>query len=120
VVWIFRIPIFILVRNFYICLINQKQIIMSKITEAFKELRKLGYFARQNFWCCQSCAWAAVPDGKDKVVFYHQQDKERLQKTGECHLAWSGDGQEICQVLNRHGITTEWDGTEHKRILMRV
>lgn len=33
----------------------------ANLNQAFKELRKLGYFARQNFWCCQSCAWAAVP-----------------------------------------------------------
>jgi hypothetical protein len=92
---------------------------MSKITEAFKELRKLGYFARQNFWCCQSCAWAAVPENKsDKVVFYHKQDTEGLKGRGRCHLAWSGDGHEICRVLNRHGITTEWEGDSNKRILM--
>lgn len=92
---------------------------MSKITEAFKELRKLGYFARQNFWCCQGCGWSAVPENKsDKVVFYHKQDTDDLKGKGRCHLAWSGDGHEICQVLNRHGITTEWEGDSNKRILM--
>ena len=39
------------------------------LNNAFKELRKLGYFARQNFKCCQSCAWAAVPMDKAKVGF---------------------------------------------------
>ena len=28
----------------------------ANLNQAFKELRKLGYFARQNFMCCQNCA----------------------------------------------------------------
>ena len=31
-------------------------------TKAFRELRKYGYIAKQNFWCCQSCAWADLTD----------------------------------------------------------
>ena len=63
-----------------------------RINNAFKELRKRGYFARQNFMCCQTCGWAGVPDNKaDKAVFYHAQDKEHLEKTGKLYLAWAGD-----------------------------
>jgi hypothetical protein len=51
-----------------------------RLNEAFKDLRKSGYFARQNFQCCQSCAWAAIPEEKEeKVVFYHQQDAARKE-----------------------------------------
>jgi hypothetical protein len=93
----------------------------SKITDAFKELRKLGYFARQNFQCCQTCAWAAVPNEKgERAVFYHNQDNSELRSTGECHLAWSGDGKEIVSVLNKHGIQIEWDGSSNKRIKIRL
>ena len=55
----------------------------ANLNQAFKDLRKLGYFARQNFWCCQSCAWAAVPVNVKKVVFYHKQDADELKETGE-------------------------------------
>ena len=93
----------------------------SKITEAFNELRKLGYFARQNFTCCQTCGWAAVPSEKgNKAVFYHNQDNDSLKRSGECHLAWSGDGNEIVSVLNRHGIQTDWDGSNQKRIRIKL
>ena len=92
-----------------------------KLTEAFKDLRKKGYFARQNFLCCQSCGWASVPEGKsDKVVFYHSQDKSDLEKTGSCHLAWDGDGNEIVEVMKQHGIKTEWDGTKGQRIKITI
>ena len=48
-----------------------------RLREAFKDLRKAGYFARQNFTCCQSCAWAEIPEEKsDKVVFYHAQEAQ--------------------------------------------
>ncbi len=93
----------------------------SRITEAFKELRKLGYFARQNFLCCQSCAWYAVPEEKsEKVVFYHSQDNDSLMRKGKCHLAWSGNGTEIVSVLNKNGVKTEWDGNSNTRILIDI
>jgi len=93
----------------------------SNLTEAFKELRKIGYFARQNFQCCQTCAWAEVPDEKgERAVFYHNQDNSELRSTGECHLAWSGNGNEIVSVLNKHGVKTEWDGSENKRIKINI
>ena len=93
----------------------------TKITAAFKELRKLGYYARQNYWCCQSCAWSDVPDEKSsKVVFYHNQDNDDLKRKGECMLAWAGDGNEIVSVLNKHGIKTEWSGSSDKRIQINI
>ena len=93
----------------------------SRITKAFSELRKLGYFARQNFLCCQSCAWYEVPkDKSEKVVFYHNQDNDNLKSEGKCHLAWAGDGNEIVSVLNKHGVKTEWDGSSNTRIKIDI
>jgi hypothetical protein len=90
---------------------------LNNLTAAFNELTDNGYFAKQNFSCCQSCGWASIDDDKsDKVVFYHQQDKDNLIETGECYLSWTGNGNLIVEVLNRHGISTEWNGSEDKRI----
>jgi len=89
------------------------------LTPAFKALRKEGFFARQNFWCCQSCGCAAVPEDKSEAyVFYHAQDKQDLVSKGSCYLAWSGDGAKIVEVLTAHGIKTEWDGSANTRIKM--
>ena len=91
--------------------------IKTALTLALEELRSLGYFARQNFWCCQTCAWHAIPDEQlEKSVFFHAQDAEDLRKKGECYLSWSGDGEEIISVLNKHGIQTDWEGSETQRI----
>ena len=90
-----------------------------RLNEAFKDLRKSGYFARQNFMCCQSCAWSAIPEEKeDKVVFYHQQDAAR-KEDNEIYVGWSGNGKEICDVFANHLIDTEWDGNESTRILIK-
>jgi hypothetical protein len=87
------------------------------LTDAFKELRANGYFARQNFWCCQSCAWADIPKEKaKKAVFYHNQDRDDLQRTGKTMLAWSGDSKFICQVLEKHGVKVNHDGSSNTRI----
>ena len=90
------------------------------LKKAFTELRKKGYFARQNHTCCQTCGWSEVPDGIEKVVFYHNQDKEDLDKTGSCHLAWSGNGEEIVEVLKSNGIVVEWGGSEKNRIKINI
>lgn len=90
------------------------------VNKAFRELRKLGYVAYQNFWCCSNCAWSALNDEEaKKAVFYHSQDNDTMLKMGKLWLSWSGDGEEICKVLRDCGLkSVEWDGSENKRILI--
>lgn len=90
------------------------------IEPAFKALRKLGYFAAQDFYCCQSCGWAAIPEGQDeKAVFYHEQDAEHLKRGSVC-LAWSGNGSEIVKTLKENidhsFVKIIWDGSDFTRI----
>lgn len=89
----------------------------SNLTKAFRNLRRKGYWAKQNHACCQTCGWAEVPDGKEeKVVFYHNQDNDDKIKGKPFHIAWSGNGKEIQSILEKNGVTTEWDGNNDKRI----
>lgn len=94
-----------------------------RVNWAFRKLRQAGYFAKQNFWCCQSCGWAAVPDEKaDRVVFYHHQDNASWgggrELVSALYLAWSGDGEEIVLILESCGLTVEWSGSENSRIVI--
>jgi len=111
----------------------------NRISNAFKELRKLGYFSRMNFWCCQSCGCAAVPDKyKNKFVFFHKQDSESFGVDGniggEHRSSWrggnksdsmymshgeGGDGNEIVFFLNKHGLDASWNGDNDQRILVK-
>lgn len=98
------------------------------IAKAFSALREKGYFAEMHFQCCQSCGWAAVPEGQEKAVFYHDQDQfafgdepggdsdNRGNLVHPLYLAWSGDAKEIIECLSQHGLETEWDGTPEMRI----
>ena len=89
------------------------------LNAAFRQLRKAGYFAMQDFWCCSTCGWASVPEEKqDRAVFYHRQDTPDIKEFGNVHLAWSGDGEEICNILRENGLTVKWDGSANKRILV--
>jgi len=114
-----------------------------KIAGAFRELRKSGWFARMNFWCCQSCGCAAVPKScKDKFVFYHKQDAESFgidgniggELGGERYSDWrgrnkkdsmymshgeGGDANEIVAILNKHGLYATWDGSNGTRIMVK-
>ena len=92
-----------------------------RLTSAFLELRSLGYVAIENHACCQTCGWGSIPDeNADKAVFYHAQDFDDGRRMGQLFLAWSGDGQMICNVLADHGLGVKWDGSEGKRILVII
>lgn len=87
-----------------------------ELTKAFKDLRKAGFFARQNFMCCQNCGWSAIPENKsERAVFYHSQDNSDIEN-GFVHLAWSGDGELITSILKKYFTDIDWDGTTAQRI----
>ena len=95
-----------------------------RIRRAFIGLRKMGWFARQNFYCCMTCGCAAVPESyKNKYVFYHRQDAEHIEKNGNigkyglylCH-GEGGNTKEIIKVLRKNGLKVRWNGDMDKRI----
>ena len=91
----------------------------TKLRNAFAGLRAAGYFARQNWQCCQSCGFAAVPKGTERAVFYHAQDAEMRDRSKPFYLSWDGDGAQIVGILRDAGIDVEWDGDKKTRILVR-
>ena len=97
---------------------NQKK----QVAKAFELLREKGYFAEENFWCCQNCGWNAMTDKQaEKAVFYHGQDNESWnEKTGNLktnlYIGWSGDCHEIRNIFESVGLLVEHDGTEGSRI----
>lgn len=102
------------------------QDIRSRITVAFQQIRKHKVIARQKFWCCSGCALAAVAPELDEkpnlvgVVFYHEQDADRLRETGAVSIRFSaaeGRGittKELGDIIVAHltaaGLTVDWDG----------
>jgi len=90
----------------------------SKITKAFKILRLMDYWCKQNHTCCNSCGWADIPnDKRDKVVFYHLQDNESLKDNEPIlYLSWSGNHDEIIKVLSFVGIEATCGNPESERI----
>jgi hypothetical protein len=94
---------------------------MTNLNKAFRQLRKNGYFARQNFLCCDSCAWSSMTtEESQKAVFYHSQGAADLRKTGKVYLSWSGDAVEIINTFERYGIETQWDGIQEKKIQISI
>lgn len=82
------------------------------LKNAFRELRKLGYFARRKWTCCSTCGWAGVPDDRaDKVVFINKQSEEALKDNGYTFIQWAGKGKEITEIFKANGIATDWNGT---------
>lgn len=107
-----------------------------RLDAAFAELESRGIVARQNFSCCQSCGaseiWDEVDEAEaeDRVIrgftFYHQQDTEGAVQGGGLYLAYQSTsedegaseavGREIVDVLRKHGLEPEWNGSVSKRI----
>lgn len=91
----------------------------TNLTKAFRALRRAGYFARQNFMCCQSCAWSAIPAGV-KCVFYDIQAAKNARNDGVVPLMWEGNGKEIVSILKGHDLAVAWGGSDEGQILVLV
>lgn len=74
------------------------------VTKSFRELRTNGYFAKQNFWCCSTCAWSQVPEKCEKAVFYHHQDSESFFESGNLHIRWMGNRKFIEKIFRKNGL----------------
>ena len=92
----------------------------NNLNKAFRELRKAGFFAKQNFECCNTCGWALVPGEQKNVVFYHYQAAQRLKNKGVTYLSWSGNAQQIISILESNHIKTEWDGSNNTKIQIDI
>ena len=96
--------------------------IARRIDDAFAALREMGFFAKANHTCCQSCGLAEIPEDKEMAyVFYHMQDLEDLKQNGACYLCWGGKvgekfGHTICDTIRKAGLEVDWNGSEHTRI----
>jgi len=111
-----------------------------RLDAAFAELEESGIVSRQNFSCCQNCGSYEIGDEMRKrfdeglpvrgYTFYHQQDTESaVEGFGLCFAYGSTEepvessiaiGNEICNVLRKHDLKPEWDGSIKKRISLRM
>ena len=117
------------------------------ITSVFKKLRRKGrggFWAKQNFSCCNSCGWYVIRHGgpndtpligmngqpmfneagelTQPCVWYHSQDNDMLKEKATVYLAWGGadeHGQTIRRLFEEEGVTVDWDGTKTMRIGLR-
>lgn len=108
------------------------------VKEAFQELRRLGYLARMNFWCCSTCAGYALGQMWDKkptkkgAIYFHRQNEEYYWESGRLHIHYFGGrtgdngeeatrktkevGEAIVNTLVKRGITYRWNGSSDRAI----
>lgn len=112
------------------------------LTKAFSELRKAGFWARQSFTCCNSCAGYEVAQVVEKmsedqrasfkgVVYYTRQGAASLREDGYAYLSYGpvslegvGEvglptaeaGKIIQSILENHSIGTVWNGDPNECI----
>jgi hypothetical protein len=111
-----------------------------RMDDAFAELNRSGIVCRQNFSCCGNCGVAEIgaeiqaERARGLVVrgyaFYHMQDTESAAEGYGLYLNYGSieDGeaaalqvaQTIVAALERHGLTTEWNGRVDTRIHVRL
>ena len=89
----------------------------ANLNKAFRELRKLGYVAKQKFDIFE---YNPSLFKAKKIVFSNKLDARQLAQTGECFLAWSGDRDEIAEVLERNGVLKTKPENEAKRFEISI
>lgn len=104
-----------------------------KLTSAFMELDEEGIVAREHFTCCGSCGASEIHAEADGnhfgYVFYHAQDTESAQETGNLYLAYGHIGlakksssevaEMIVDKLKNFGLDVVWNGNTNTRILVQ-
>jgi hypothetical protein len=116
-----------------------------KLNAAFDMLRGRGLVAEGNCECCRTCAGYALTQRAVEMVktgtpqpeilgcvFWHGQDDEDLDDSGEVFLAYGplvstefgiiglptkGVGNLVVKALEEVGLRAVWDGDGNKRIL---
>jgi hypothetical protein len=105
-----------------------------RLAAAFAELNDTDIVARENFACCQTCGLAEIGGEVSDAAaargyaFYHQQDAESAVESGSLHIAYGlfgkpptpEIGNEVAEVLRRHGLDVYWDGSVTRRIMVRM
>jgi hypothetical protein len=119
---------------------SQSHITRRKIKKLFVDLeRELGFLAKFNWTCCQSCGWGdlykycqndGVHSDEKNIIFCHMQDCDYsfgLNRHGEpkskmindLSLTWSGDGHKIKEAIESRGFQVEWDGKAGTRLQIK-
>lgn len=106
------------------------------LNKAFAALRKQGFIAKQNFWCCGSCGGSdahriAIEDNAKGYVFYHKQDRDGAKETGSLFIRFGSAnatdsiqadkdvGTELVAALKEAGLDVEWSGDPQTAVLIR-
>jgi hypothetical protein len=112
-----------------------------RLDAAFDALNARGIVARHDWWCCQTCGHAAMPDACDNAAtanpavavrgyaFYHNQDTESAAEGHGLMLAFGTHRAEdapeevartVVATLREHGLEVEWNGRVETRIAVRL
>ncbi len=65
-----------------------------QLSRAFDELAQIGVVARESFWCCGTCASAAIGDERDDsqtwrgFVYFHDQDAEGMIEERSTYIGY--------------------------------
>lgn len=91
-----------------------------RLAAAFAGLEADGFQAKRNYWCCGTCAGAALqeedPDPDRPYVFWHEQDEESGfdgDAVTELYLKHGPDeraADKVVAALNAVGLSVNWDG----------
>ena len=100
---------------------------------AFEVLRKQGIVAEPKFEDCMRCAVAAMSDllkerNAPGGVYWHDQDDDALEQGEDLMIGFvarkdddaTAIAQKLVAALKAEGLTVEWDGSEDRRVTVKV
>ena len=110
----------------------------AEISELFRALRKKGFMAKQNYWCCGGCAMSAAGQeaeeqfnkGKayESVALFHKQEAARIREGSDrCHIMFDSlidnqDQAEVGKIIHdtavELGMVVEWNGNPAYRVVL--
>jgi len=92
-----------------------------KITKAFRDLRKLGFYAKQNSACCSGCTM--IPEAQEKsgkYVYLTDQDMMNVKEQSYAYVNFHSEleAYQIMAMMIKNDINVIWNGDVKKSLLI--
>lgn len=105
------------------------------IVKAMRSLKKHGIVAKPNYWCCTTCAsaalaWDTEEEGLKGGVYWHAQNEDDLRQGGDLYIGFVGAGYDdaktaaigklLADALAKEGLDVMWDGSPDQKVGVRM
>lgn len=95
-----------------------------RVNKMFVALRRLWFFAEQNFLFDDAGCWGAIPDHYKNAVFYNEQMYDMTfvywEEGDNLCIAWDWDVWTVMKEAVKAWLAVEWEWREDRKVCVSI